>query len=56
MPEVPGHARGLLLPETLEKMEARAGIEPAIGLLQSPALPLGDLAVAETAREGRRVK
>lgn len=27
-------------------MEARAGIEPAIGLLQSPALPLGDLAIA----------
>lgn len=26
-------------------MEARAGIEPAIGLLQSPALPLGDLAI-----------
>lgn len=26
-------------------MEARAGIEPAIELLQSPALPLGYLAV-----------
>ncbi len=26
-------------------MEARAGIEPAIELLQSPALPLGYLAI-----------
>ena len=26
-------------------MEARAGIEPAVELLQSPALPLGYLAI-----------
>ncbi len=29
-----------------DAMEARAGIEPAIELLQSPALPLGYLAIA----------
>jgi len=33
-------------------MEARAGIEPAIELLQSPALPLGYLAITlKTARK-----
>jgi len=32
-------------PGTLRVMEARAGIEPAIELLQSPALPLGYLAI-----------
>lgn len=31
-------------------MEARAGIEPAIELLQSPALPLGYLAITLTER------
>lgn len=30
---------------TVNKLEARAGIEPAVELLQSSALPLGDRAV-----------
>jgi len=35
--------------ETLDgKLEARAGIEPAVELLQSSALPLGDRAVTLT--------
>ena len=35
---------------TCMAMEARAGIEPAIVVLQTTALPLGDLAVRCTAK------
>ena len=31
--------------DPLQKLEARAGIEPAVELLQSSALPLGDRAL-----------
>tara|TARA_R110000850_G_scaffold117831_11_gene234485 strand:+ start:410 stop:523 length:114 start_codon:yes stop_codon:yes gene_type:complete len=34
-------------------MEARAGIEPAIELLQSPALPLGHLAITILPETGK---
>ena len=40
----------------MKKLEARAGIEPAIELLQSPALPLGYPAQGEGDSIGERKK
>jgi hypothetical protein len=43
-------------PVTQYCVEATAGFEPAMGVLQTPALPLGDVAIHEAVLSGSQQK